>query len=133
MALSIKKTVVLGLLMSCGTAMGGGAAFISHYTSTESLSFLTGTSTANRSGMEGIIGGGLLGYDFTLYNHFKLGLEGFITDDQLGPNTSFAVTSAVPYAAVSVNKLRYNWGFRALPGYEFSTGTVTHLILGYSR
>jgi hypothetical protein len=155
MALCVKKTVVLGLLLGCGTAMAGGmtaepvqpvsnydgfyigadvggGALLASNSWTETVPGVVTQTNSGRRGYAGIVGGGLLGYDFTLYDHFKLGLEGFITADQL-PITSYVSSSSVAYSYTSNNKLRYNWGVRAIPGYEFSEGTVAHIILGYSK
>ena len=76
----------------------------------------------------GIVGGGLIGYDFTLHDPWKLGLEGFMnaTDLNLSTNQNYA-----PSASYKVN-MHYNLGLRMLPGYEFTAGTVVHAILGYS-
>ena len=38
-------------------------------------------------GSLGIVGGGLVGYDYTIYNHVKLGLEGFINATGLNAAT----------------------------------------------
>lgn len=76
----------------------------------------------------GIVGGVLLGHDFTLCNRFKLGAEGFInaTNVNLDDNQNYA-----PISSYTV-KMRYNLGFRVLPGYEVIPGMVWHTILGYS-
>lgn len=79
-------------------------------------------------GAAGIIGGGLLGYDFTLKEQWKLGLEGFInaTDITLSDNQNYA-----PQTSYTVD-MYYNTGLRLLPGYEFTPRTIGHLIIGYS-
>lgn len=76
----------------------------------------------------GFVGGGLFGYDFTLRDQVKLGLEGFIntTDLNLSANQNYS-----PVTSYTVN-MRYNAGIRLLPGYEFTPGTVGHVIIGYS-
>ena len=76
----------------------------------------------------GFIGGGLIGYDLTLHNKFKLGLEGFIN----GTTASASATQNYsPESSYNIS-MNYNTGLRILPGYEFSPGTVGYLLLGYS-
>lgn len=76
----------------------------------------------------GVLGGGLVGYNFTLQNHFKLGLEGFAnyTDLNIADNQNYS-----PISSYTVN-MRNNVGLRLLPGYEFTADTLGHIILGYS-
>ncbi len=76
----------------------------------------------------GIVGGGLLGYDFTLLNQLKLGLEGFGYADGINLLTR---QNYSPQTSYNVN-IRRNGGVRLLPGYEFTPGTIAHVIVGYS-
>ncbi len=142
---NFRKTLVLGLLLGCGTAMAGGMTTepmqpVSNYDgfylggdvggmgfTSDRHGYNTTADDTRDLGDIDVQGGGLLGYDFTLSNHFKLGLEGFIADDQIA-NIFTNNISGAQYQM----KLRYNWGVRVLPGYEFSEGTVAHLVLAYS-
>jgi opacity protein-like surface antigen len=76
----------------------------------------------------GVIGGGLLGYDFTINNRLKWGTEAFFN----GANITFSDNqNYAPVSSYTV-KMDYNVGIRFFPGYEFIPGTVGHLIVGYS-
>jgi opacity protein-like surface antigen len=76
----------------------------------------------------GLMGGGLVGYDYTLCDKYKLGMEGFI-------NLSNSNAHVEHYYDGSTYKIKsfYNAGVRVLPGYEFTPGTVGHIILGYAN
>lgn len=76
----------------------------------------------------GAVGGGLLGFDFTLWCQVKLGIEGFAnaTSLNISDNQDYA-----PVTSYTVN-MGNNLGLRLLPGYEFTPGTLGHVILGYS-
>lgn len=76
----------------------------------------------------GVAGGGLIGYDFTLRNRVKLGLEGFAEATNLHV---FAKQNYAPVSSYDV-KIPYSLGLRLLPGYEWTCGTVVHAILGYA-
>ncbi len=77
----------------------------------------------------GAIGGALIGYDFQLQNQWKLGLEAFAnaTSINISDNQNYA-----PQVSYTVN-MRYNFGVRVLPAYEFTPDTAGHLVLGYSN
>ena len=76
----------------------------------------------------GIIGGGLIGYDYSIADQFKVGMEAFMNANAL--NTSFVhLDSGDAYRAHQT----YNWGVRILPGYEMAHGVVGHMIFGYSN
>ncbi|PJD93055.1 MAG: hypothetical protein CK424_03380 [Legionella sp.] len=77
----------------------------------------------------GIIGGGLVGYDFSLYNRFKIGFEGFMNANGL----HIATRSFTPPSNSFTTSSQYNAGLRVLPGFEFSQDTVGHILLGYSN
>jgi hypothetical protein len=75
----------------------------------------------------GIVGGGMVGYDYSPMDAIKLGVEGFI--NAVGLN----VAAESQYTANSFNaNMRYDAGVRLLPGYEFSPGTIGHILLGYA-
>lgn len=76
----------------------------------------------------GLLGGALVGYDFTLRDQFKLGLEAFanVADLSIADNQNYA-----PITSYTVN-MRDNYGIRLLPGFALTPGTVGHLIVGYS-
>lgn len=75
----------------------------------------------------GVIGGGLLGYDLTLSQHWKLGIEGFLNVTDLSISTNQNYSPQATYDA----QMNYEAGIRFLPGYELTPGTVLHIILGY--
>lgn len=79
-------------------------------------------------GSLGIVGGGFIGYDYSIAEQIKLGIEGFINANGLNASIHHYDTGT----NYSVNA-RYNGGIRLLPGYEFNPGTIGHLILGYSN
>lgn len=76
----------------------------------------------------GPIGGGIVGFDFCLYEQVRFELEGFVnaTSINMSANQDFA-----PQSSYTV-KMRYNAGLRGMPTYEFTPHTAGHLILGYS-
>ncbi|MDF1757833.1 MAG: outer membrane beta-barrel protein [Legionellaceae bacterium] len=77
----------------------------------------------------GAVGGGLVGYDYTLSNRFKLGLEGFVYGRGLNVSADRKYGHNPSYRA----KSRYNAGFRLLPGYEIAKETVGYALIGYSN
>jgi opacity protein-like surface antigen len=77
----------------------------------------------------GVVGGGLVGYDYTLYNRFKLGLEGFVYGKGLNVSADRKYGTNPSYRA----KSPYNAGFRILPGYELAPKTVGYALIGYSN
>ncbi|MCX7090960.1 MAG: outer membrane beta-barrel protein [Legionellales bacterium] len=75
-----------------------------------------------------IAGGGMIGYDFTIYDRFKLGLE-FL-------GNANAYTASVERFRENTTlsaEQRYNLAGRILPGFLFYPGVVGHMILGYSN
>ena len=89
-------------------------------------------SSTTPLGHFGIIGGGIIGYDYSLPQKIKLGIEGYVN----GINVTIpqSLQSTVPSDSGSTTtQQNYAWGVRALPGYELSPGVVAHLILGYSN
>ena len=77
----------------------------------------------------GIVAGGLVGYDFTLYDELKLGVEGFINANDLNIATRQYFPTPLSYTV----QARYNAGVRLLPGWALSPGTIGHLLLGYAN
>lgn len=80
-------------------------------------------------GASGVIGGALVGYNFQLQQQWQLGLEGFINgiSINIADNQNYA-----PQTSYTVN-MRYNFGIRALPAYEFTPQTSGHIVLGYTN
>lgn len=76
----------------------------------------------------GFVGGGVLGYDYSINDQFKLGIEGFING-----NTAEAKAIHDFNSTVMAAKARYNAGVRVLPGYLFTPETNGHIILGYTN
>lgn len=79
-------------------------------------------------GSVGIVGGGFIGYDYSVTDGIKIGIEGF--GNAVGLNTS--IQHYFTGTSYSVDS-RYNAGIRILPGYQFTPDTVWHVILGYSN
>ncbi|HVT62247.1 MAG TPA: outer membrane beta-barrel protein [Legionellaceae bacterium] len=77
----------------------------------------------------GIVGGGLVGYDLSLFNRFKLGFEGFLNANGL----NIADRAYYPPVSAYTVNASYNGGVRVLPGYELSSNIITHAILGYAN
>lgn len=76
----------------------------------------------------GIIGGGLVGYDHSIDQKLKLGLEWFMNANGMNVAAKQNYGNKPSYKANS----RYTVGFHLLPGYEFNPGTVGHVLLGYA-
>ncbi len=84
---------------------------------------------SHQLGSLGAVGGGYVGYDYTIYDRFNIGIEGYgnanglnvAINHDIAPNTTYSVSS------------RYNAGVRILPGYQFSPGIQGHVILGYAN
>lgn len=75
-----------------------------------------------------VSGGGLIGYDFTIYDRFKLGLE------FLGNANAYSASAQRFREGTALSaQQRYNLAVRGLPGFLFYPGVVGHMILGYSN
>jgi opacity protein-like surface antigen len=85
--------------------------------------------TSHQLSAAGIVGGGLVGYDFTLYDNLKLGVEGFINANDL----NIAARQYLPTPLSYTLQARYNAGVRLLPCWELSPGTIGHALLGYAN
>lgn len=110
-------------IFACGLYVGGDIGFaILQTRETTSV-----PSEQHKLGGIGFIGGGLVGYNF-VFSNYDLGIEGFINGNTT-KNLVYHNATASRFAVSS----RYNWGFRALPGYFFNDYMEGHLILGWSR
>ncbi len=81
----------------------------------------------------GITGGGIIGYDFNILEHFNLGVEGF--GNATGLNSDilhYDQATGVQDTSETFNN-RYNAGVRVLPGYQYNPTTEGHLIFGFSN
>lgn len=94
----------------------------------ESTPYQPGVYDRHQFGATGLVGGGMIGYDYSVNERFKLGLEGFINATALNLAAEQLYN---PFPSYNVS-MRYNTGVRVLPGYEFSPGTIGHVLLGYS-
>ena len=88
----------------------------------------TSPSDAHQLGAPGVNGGGMLGYDFSFNEQFKIGTEWFMNAVS---NSVAAEELYSPYAAYTA-KMRYEVGVRVLPRYALTPCTFAHLILGYT-
>lgn len=89
----------------------------------------SGPATAHQMSGTGIVGGGVIGYDYSITELFTIGLEGFINANGLNASNS---TLSSPISTYKINA-RYNGGMRLLPGYQITSNTTTHLLIGYSN
>ena len=142
MLFNVNKNLVLALALStqsvCAGTMGaesvpydglyvGGNIGISNIANSTSTTY---PLAAHHMSSSGLIGGGLVGYDYSVNEKIKFGLEGF--GNATGVNTS-ALQLYAPSASYRVGQ-GYNAGFRVLPGYQLPSGeTVAHLLLGYTN
>ncbi len=142
MVCSSKKLSLITLLWFTHTSFAGimGDAELDHYTG-----FYVGTnigvsdlinaqSTENplqshQLSATGVVGGGLAGYDLSVYNSFKIGFEGFMNANGL----NIATRSFTPPSNSYTTSSQYNAGLRVLPGFEFYPDTIGHILLGYSN
>lgn len=93
----------------------------------DKLSYVNGLESA-QLGSVGFVGGGFLGYDYSVSDRVKLGMEFFGQGNALNTSVQYYDPSTT-YQLSS----RYSLGFRVLPGYEFLPGAIGHVILGYSN
>lgn len=138
----MKKTAIIALLLGtnpsfCGTMGPEGAIenyngiYIGADVGLSDLNDSQSTVVPSQShhlGGFGAVGGGLLGFDYGFTELFKLGFEGFINANGM----QAAVRHYTNNASYKIQS-NYNWGFRFLPGIEFTPGSVGHVILGYSN
>ena len=89
----------------------------------------TSPPAQHQLGATGILGGGLLGYDFNVNEQLTLGAEWFM--NAVG-NSVAAEQFYTPVSSYTA-KMRYEIGARLLPSYILSPRTRGHLILGYSN
>lgn len=107
-----------------GLYMGGDIGVSNLVDSTSTTSPLAGHHMSST----GIVGGGLIGYDYSLTGHIKLGFEGFAHANGLNASS---VQLYSPVARYQVSS-RYNLGARLLPGYSLDERSTGHLLLGYT-
>ena len=86
------------------------------------------SGAGHQLGAAGINGGGLIGYDLTFYERFKLGAEAFAN----AVGNSLAAEQLYAPVTSYTAKMRYELGVRLLPAYMFSPCTSVHMILGYA-
>lgn len=145
--MNIKKiilthTTIIGLVASSCvlangfyTGIGAGASSFNNTIATsdnqESYDF----------GSIGVIGSLFAGYNFSLAHKLNLGLEAFgntmsasVTADHVNNNVTIN-DNTLGIATNSELKIssRYAYGLRILPGYEITSDTICHIILGYVR
>lgn len=84
---------------------------------------------AHHMGATGIIGGGLIGYEYSLSPQTKISLEAF--GNANGINTS-SIQLYSPASSYRVSA-RYNAGVRVLPGYQFNPAAQGYIVLGYTN
>ena len=147
MNLTIKKTTILTLALFCQNVFSGDMG------SSQLTTFMPGWYVGGALGVSdlqdrtshsvetelhhlggiGIVGGGVLGYEFNIYEHLKLGVEGF--GNAAGLNTAikhYDLTTGIQDNSEEF-KNRYNAGIRILPGYQFNPHSDAHLIFGYAN
>ena len=83
-------------------------------------------TTGHHMSSTGIVGGGLVGVDFSVGRFFKIGLEGFGNANGLQASN---LKKHPPYGEYRV-RAKYNAGVRILPGYHLSNNTIGHVLLG---
>lgn len=83
-------------------------------------------------GATGLVGGGLVGYDFSVRERFKLGLEWFMNATALNASNYQYYPNENGVSPDYNTHMKYNVGFRGLPGYAFTPNTVGYLVFGYS-
>lgn len=77
-------------------------------------------------GSTGIVGGGMIGYNYPLLSELSLAVEGFIDGTGLNTNVGRSVYSYQTHQ-------RYNAGVRFLPKYLFTPSTAFHWSFGYAN
>lgn len=113
----------ISILAKSGFYVGGDIG-LSNLIDAESHSVLP---ESHQLSATGIVGGGLLGYDYAFQDKVILGIEAFINAN--GLNTAISRSLNIAYKQNS----RYNWGVRVLPKYLFTPNTDGHLLLGYTQ
>ena len=141
MHIMVKSNLMALVLLSAQSSFAGGMG--AHMTPYEGIylgadigisNIINSTSTTNplaahHMSATGIIGGGLVGYDLSLTQHIKLGVEGFGNATDLNMSSLQLYYPAVGYRVSS----KYNAGARILPGYQLNGGSVVHVLLGYTN
>ncbi len=76
----------------------------------------------------GFVGGGLIGYDRTIFEKFNLGVEAFGQVNRL----SFVSTRNFDQHRYYKGRSHYNTGIRIIPGLKFDPTAIGHALIGYS-
>lgn len=84
---------------------------------------------AHQMGDTGVLGGGLIGYDYSVSETIKVGFEGFANAIGLDSSSIQLYDPVTSYRVQS----RYNFGARVLPGYQLPGGAVGYVVLGYTN
>lgn len=106
----------------------GGTVGVANFLDKESTLYTPGLYDRHQLSATGFIGGGIVGYDYSVTNRIKLGIEGFINGNSL--NTA-AEQKYAPIPSFNAS-MPYNAGVRLIPGYELTPGTIGQVFLGYS-
>ncbi|NBX84872.1 MAG: hypothetical protein EBQ95_04590 [Gammaproteobacteria bacterium] len=83
-------------------------------------------------GATGLVGGGLVGYDFSILERFNLGLEWFMNATALNDSAYQFYPKPNGVSPTYNAHMQYNLGFRGLPGYAFNSTTIGYIVLGYA-
>lgn len=94
----------------------------------ESTLFAPDSYDVHQLSSTGFVGGGMIGYDYSVTEKVRFGVEGFINAAALNVAAEQQYGTYPSYRA----NMRYDAGVRILPGYEFTPGTVGHVLLGYA-
>ena len=105
----------------------GGTLGVSNLTNQLKINKFSGVETHDLGGTS-VTGGGLFGYDYSFTDMLKLGAEVYVYGNGNQNANSLHNYNGTFYASQET----YNWGIRLLPGIEFSSSAVGHIILGYT-
>jgi len=104
----------------------GGTVGATNFNDTVSINNTSGTPPM--LGQLGFMGGGVVGYEKPITNHFHLGVEFFGNGTTSKPSLTDAATGLK-----FTSRYQANYGVRALSGYQLTPSTLAHLIVGYTR
>ena len=127
--LSLTSTAFCGVMGDYNTYDGiyiGGDIGISDLNNSVTTYY---PSSSQHLAATGIVGGALIGYDFTVptLDRFKIGIE-FLAN-AAGLNVGSATDNHTSFTTSS----RYNLAPRVLPGFLFYDKVVGHIIIGYTN
>lgn len=108
----------------------GGDIGISNLVDKESTTYPSEAS--HHLGATGLVGGGLVGYDYSISERLKLGLEWFMNATALNASAYQYYQDPNGNSPVYTAHMKYDLGFRGMPGYAFTPNTVGYIILGYA-